>query len=124
MESGNHFNIWTSTDSLPYYKNTGFRTWFYFGIKGVERGRIIHFHIKNMNFQRGLYAAGLKPFYRVGKEGKFKRINGKVTWNNGQDGLNVNFEHAITPKDINAYTYFSFVEPWSYEDNLNYFTNL
>ena len=34
-----------------------------------------------MNFQRSLYASGLKPFYRVGKEGKFKRITGKVTWN-------------------------------------------
>lgn len=34
-----------------------------------------------MNFQRSLYASGLKPFFRVGKEGKFKRITGKVTWN-------------------------------------------
>lgn len=99
MDSGNHvsilitfrtltnliyviqFNIWLSSDSMPYYKYTGFRTWFYFAVKGVERGRHIHFHIKNMNFQRSLYAAGLKPFYRVGKEGKFKRINGKVSWN-------------------------------------------
>jgi hypothetical protein len=34
-----------------------------------------------MNFQRSLYASGLKPFFRVGNEGKFKRIAGKVTWN-------------------------------------------
>ena len=60
---------------------SSFRTWFYFAIHGVERGRQVHFHIKNMNFQRSLYAAGLKPFFRVGNEGKFKRIPGKLTWN-------------------------------------------
>jgi hypothetical protein len=49
MESLNHFNIWISSDSMPYYKYTGFRTWFYFAVKGVERGKICHFHIKNMN---------------------------------------------------------------------------
>ncbi len=34
-------------NSLIFYLN---RTWFYFGIKGVERGKYVHFHIKNMNF--------------------------------------------------------------------------
>lgn len=33
-----------------------------------------------MNYQKSLYAAGLKPFFRVGEEGKFRRIAGKVTW--------------------------------------------
>lgn len=88
-ESKNHvsaavssqFNIWMSSDSMPYYKYTGFRTWFYFGIKGANRGQKVNFTIKNMNFQRSLYAAGLKPFYRTGTQGKFKRIPGKVTWN-------------------------------------------
>jgi hypothetical protein len=28
-----------------------------------------------------MYASGLRPFFRVGKEGKFKRTNGKITWN-------------------------------------------
>ena len=57
------------------------RTWFYFAVKGVERGKFVHFHIKNLNFQRSLYAAGLKPFYRIGNEGRFKRVLGKLTWN-------------------------------------------
>jgi hypothetical protein len=99
------------------------RTWFYFAVKGAEKGKVIHFHIKNMNFQRSLYASGLKPFYRVGKEGRFKRVGGKITWNNGQDGLQVNFEHQFTQKaKDDEWTYFSFVEPWGYEDSLNYFT--
>ena len=51
-----------------------FRTWFYFAVKGVERGKFLHFHIKNLNFQRSLYASGLKPFFRVGTEGKFRRV--------------------------------------------------
>jgi len=123
MDSMNHFNIWMSSDSMPYYKYTGFRTWFFFGVKGVERGRTCHFHIKNLNFQRSLYAAGLKPFFRVGKEGRYKRIPGKLTWNNGQDGLQVNFDLQFSPKDPEVLTYFSFVEPWGYEDSENYFTS-
>ena len=79
-----HF-IFKSSKFIDSIKNSlifkFYRTWFYFGIKGVERGKYVHFHIKNMNFQRSLYASGLKPFFRVGKEGKFKRITGKVTWN-------------------------------------------
>jgi hypothetical protein len=29
----------------------------------------------------------------------------------------------MTPKDPESYTYFSFVEPWGYEDSINYFTS-
>ena len=71
MESGNHFNIWISSDSLPYFKYTGFRTWFYFSVKGVEPSKTIHFHIKNMNNQRHSFASGLRPFFREGQDGKF-----------------------------------------------------
>ena len=45
-----------------------------------------------MNFQRSLYAAGLKPFFRVGKEGKFKRVGGKITWNVSYTQLNFECE--------------------------------
>lgn len=30
----------------------------------------------------------------------------------------------MTPKDPETITYFSFVEPWGYEDSCNYFTNI
>ena len=76
-----------------------------------------------MNFQRSLYASGLKPFYRVGKEGKFKRVNGKISWNNGSDGLQINFEHQMSTRNEDELTYFSFVEPWGYEDSINYFSS-
>ena len=76
-----------------------------------------------MNFQRSLYASGLKPFYRVGREGKFKRVSGKISWNNGADGLQINFEHQMSTRNEDEYTYFSFVEPWGYEDTIDYFSN-
>ena len=41
---------------------------------------------------------------------------------NGQDGLQIHFEHQFTTKDEETYTYFSFVEPWGYDDSTNYFT--
>lgn len=117
-----HFDVWMCTDSLPYYKYTGFRTWFYFAVKGVERGTTLHFHVRNLNHQRGLYAAGLKPFWRAGKEGRFRRVPGKVTWNNCPEGLQVNFDFQAVSKDPATPTYFSFVEPWGYEDTIKYFS--
>lgn len=94
-ESPNNFNIWISSDSQPYFKYTGGKTWFYFGVKGVDRNRTLYFHLRNLNHQRGLYAAGLRPFYRFGNDGKFKRTSGKITWNNGPDGFQLNFEHTF-----------------------------
>jgi hypothetical protein len=78
-----------------------------------------------MNFQRSLYLAGLKPFFRIGNEGKFNRIPGKVKWKvsklikqNGTDGLEITFEHVWTVKGKDCWTYFSFVEPWGYKDSI------
>jgi len=76
--------MWISTDSLPYFKYCGFRyfdiyklslfrTWFYFGVKGTEKDEVLRFTIKNMNHQSRLYASGLRPVMRLGKQGKWKR---------------------------------------------------
>lgn len=56
---------------MPYFKYTGFRTWFYFFVKGIEPTKTIHFHIKNMNNQRICFASGLRPYFRQGQDGKF-----------------------------------------------------
>jgi len=74
------YNLWISTDSLPYFKFCGFRTWFYFGVKGTEKDEVLRFTIKNMNHQSRLYASGLRPVMRLGKQGKWKRQQGKISW--------------------------------------------
>lgn len=48
---------------------------------------------------------------------------GKISWNNSPDGLQVNFEHQMMAKNDDELTYFSFVEPWGYEDTINYFSS-
>lgn len=72
---------WLCHSNLIQFKLLFFRAYFYFALKGVERGKNVHFHIRNMGFLRSLYSSGLRPFFRVGREGKFKRIPGKITWN-------------------------------------------
>lgn len=56
------------------------RTWFYFGVKGTEKDEVLRFTIKNMNHQSRLYASGLRPVMRLGKQGKWKRQQGKISW--------------------------------------------
>lgn len=36
--------------SKSNHLSTLYRTWFYFACKGAEKGKLVHFHIKNMNF--------------------------------------------------------------------------
>lgn len=57
-----------------------YRTWFYFGVKGTLRDQTLSFTIKNMNHQSKLYAAGLRPVYRLGMNAKWKRCAGKCSW--------------------------------------------
>jgi len=41
---------------------------------------------------------------------------------NGPDGLQIHFDHQISARDPEQLTYFSFVEPWGYEDSIEYFS--
>lgn len=37
--------------------------------------------------------------------------------------MQINFTHQIVNKTPDQFTYFSFIEPWGYEDTINYFSD-
>lgn len=41
------FNLWIATD----HPKNNYRTWFYFSIKGINKGSTVSFTIKNMQNQ-------------------------------------------------------------------------
>lgn len=59
----NEYLLWISNDCAPY-RDEGYRTWFYFSVKGVPQGEQLTFTFKNLNDQRQLYGNGLKPVFR------------------------------------------------------------
>ena len=59
------YNLWTSPDCAgTSYENSN-RTWFYFGVKGCQAGKLVRFNIINMNKQGKLYNQGMTPLVKV-----------------------------------------------------------
>jgi hypothetical protein len=74
------YNLWTSPDcSGTSYENSN-RTWFYFGVKGCQAGKLVKFNIMNMNKQGKLYNQGMTPLVKVlpGRN-KWERIRDRPT---------------------------------------------
>ena len=58
------YNLWTSPDcSGTTYENSN-RSWFYFGVKGCQPGKLVKFNIMNMNKQGKLYNQGMAPLVK------------------------------------------------------------
>jgi hypothetical protein len=70
-----------SHDGAPYQED-GYRTWFYFSVKGVQPGEQLTFIFKNLNNQAKLYGQGLKPVFRIlpHTQKKWRRIFTKVNY--------------------------------------------
>ena len=68
-----------SGDALPYDTRGHYYSWFYFSVKGVERGKTLTFQIKGMMQQGKLYKMGLRPVYRIHPHSmKWKRCMGPL----------------------------------------------
>ena len=70
-----------SHDGAPY-QDDGYKTWFYFSVKGVPQGEQLTFTFKNLNNQTKLYGQGLKPVFRIvpSNHKKWRRIFTKVNY--------------------------------------------
>lgn len=59
------YNLWTLQDCAgTMYENSN-RTWFYFGVKGCQAGKLVKFNMMNMNKQGKLYSQGMTPLVKV-----------------------------------------------------------
>lgn len=59
------YNLWTSPDCSGTVHENSNRTWFYFGVKGCQAGKLVKFTLMNMNKQGRLYNQGMTPFVKV-----------------------------------------------------------
>lgn len=114
----NEFWLWVSNDGAPY-QDDGYRTWFYFSVKGVPIGEQLTFVFKNLSNQAKLYNQGLKPVFRVlpNTQRKWRRVFQKVTYFFTQeDQFTLKFQHMFSNQP-NETTFFAFSVPWSYQDS-------
>jgi len=72
------YNVWTAPDCAGTDYENGNRTWFYFGVKGGQSGKLLRINIKNLNRQGKLYGQGMTPLVKVvPSRNKWERIRDK-----------------------------------------------
>ena len=59
------FALWTAGDCEDTQYENKNRTWWHFSVRGVTRGRMLTFHIHNMNAQGRLFRADMRPVWRA-----------------------------------------------------------
>jgi len=73
--------VWTKPDCAGTEFENGNRSWFYFGVKGWNPGRVIKINIVNMNRQGKLYSQGHSPFVKtVPGRPKWERVRDRPTF--------------------------------------------
>ncbi|XP_053394186.1 cytosolic carboxypeptidase-like protein 5 isoform X3 [Mercenaria mercenaria] len=115
------FNVWTKPDCAGTEFENGNRSWFYFGVRGWNPGRLIKINIVNMNRQGKLYSQGHSPIVKtVPGRLKWERIRDRPSYETVDGQFILSFTYRF-PEFRGATTYFAFCYPWSYtesQDNL------
>lgn len=72
------YNVWTAPDCAGTEFENPNRTWFYFGVKGGQLGKLLRINIMNLNRQGKLYGQGMAPLVKaVPSRNKWERIRDK-----------------------------------------------
>ena len=59
------YNVWTAPDCAGTEHENPNRTWFHFGVKGGQSGKLLRINIMNLNRQGKLYNQGMAPMVKV-----------------------------------------------------------
>ena len=72
------YNVWTAPDCAGMECENSNRTWFYFGVKGGQSGKLLRINIMNLNRQGKLYSQGMVPLVKaVPSRNKWERVREK-----------------------------------------------
>ena len=72
------YNVWTAPDCAGMECENLNRTWFYFGVKGGQPGKLLRINIMNLNRQGKLYSQGMAPLVKVvPSRNKWERLRDK-----------------------------------------------
>ena len=72
------YNVWTAPDCAGLECENANRTWFYFGVKGGQPGKLLRINVMNLNRQGKLYSQGMSPLVKVvPTRNKWERLRDK-----------------------------------------------
>lgn len=110
------YNVWTAPDCAGTEFENQNRTWFYFGIKGGQPGKLLRINILNLNRQGKLYGQGMTPLVKVvPSRNKWERIRDKPKYETVDGQFRLSFTYRF-PDQRSGVHYFAFCYPYSYSD--------
>jgi len=122
VPSDYEFNVQTKPDCAGTEHENGNRSWFYFGIRGYQSGKLIRINITNMNRQGKLYSQGMAPMVRQPPHrSKWARVRDRPKCETVDGQFRLSFSHRFTE---GRSTYFAFCYPYSYTEQQNALTVL
>ena len=115
------FTLYTAPDCADTPFEKGFRTWFQFAVRGVAKGRMLTFNIKNMNSQGKLFRQDMRPVFRsLPSRPNWQRlpVQASHTGTKEEDNFVLTFRHRCDAGPDNT-TYFAFCFPSSYAETMS-----
>lgn len=115
------FNLWTRPDCYGTpFENTN-RTWFFFSIRGGEKGQSVKLNVMNLNKQAKLFSQGMHPVIRHGSNGKWERMKEKPTFYATEENFILSFIHRVSNHENSedSSTFYAFTFPFTYTEQLN-----
>lgn len=111
-----NYNVWTAPDCAGQEFENANRTWFYFGVKGGQPGKVLRINIMNLNRQGKLYSQGMSPLVKVvPTRNKWERIRDKPKFETVDGQFRLSFTYRF-PDQRNGVNYFAFCYPYSYSE--------
>lgn len=117
------FNVRTAPDCAGTEHENGNRSWFHFGVRGYQAGKLIRINIVNMNRQGKLYGQGMSPMVMTTPKCKWERLRDRPHYQTKNGEFTLSFIHRFS-EGRNSSTYFAFCFPWSYTQCQNVLTEL
>ena len=95
---------------------TGYRTWFYYVVRGAKKDLNLTMVVSNMNPQTKMFNQGMKPCYKVGDgpSAKWERLPSDISHSVGEGRIfEIKFRFRFSS---DAPVYFAFCYPYSFEE--------
>ena len=117
-DAGTSFELTTAADCAGMACVTGYRTWFYYVVRGAKKDLNLTMVVSNMNPQTKMFNQGMKPCYKVGDgpSAKWERLPSDISHSVGEGRIfEIKFRFRFSS---DAPVYFAFCYPYSFEETV------
>ncbi|CAI2359128.1 unnamed protein product [Moneuplotes crassus] len=114
LRSVKRANVWLYEIQLTRDPHSKYKLYFHFSVSNFTPNKPYTFVIKNLTYQKRIYENGLKPVFKsFPGEDPWSIIPTDLSWKNGPDGFQIQFDYTFT--EAQESVSFCFSHPFSYQ---------